>query len=335
MASKSKILMQSVVGGVLGLSISAGAVMAEYPDRPISVTVSYGAGGATDFQARIVTMMAAKEDKEGKPVYLNGQPMVIVNRPGAGGQVGWNKFVEQAKPDGYELAAYNVPHFIAQSIVFPNKVKYSIDNLEPIANWGADPAVLIVGKDSPFNSVQDFVDYAKSNPGKITVSGAGLYVGHHIANLQLDKAAGIETKYVPSGGGVKAMQFVIGGQTMAGFNNLSDAYRNQDRIKILAVADLERNDFLPDVPTFKELGIDVDDSSVNFRGIMALKGTPDEVIATLAEKVPAMFQDKKVVDKMKEGGSPMRVMPREKVQAMWKERQAYLTELLKDLRKDD
>jgi tripartite-type tricarboxylate transporter receptor subunit TctC len=335
MSAMYGILTRSAVAGALGLSFYAGAVMAEYPERPISVVVSYGAGGATDFQARIVTMMAAKEDKEGKPVYLNGQPMVIVNRPGAGGQVGWNKFVDQAKPDGYELAAYNVPHFIAQSIVFPKKVKYNIDNLEPIANWGADPAVLIVNKDSEFNSVQDFVDYAKANPGKITLSGAGLYVGHHIANLQLDKAAGIETKYVPSGGGVKAMQFVLGGQTMAGFNNLSDAYRNRDRLKILAIADLERNEFLPDVPTFKELGIDVDDSSVNFRGIMALKGTPEPVIEVLADKVPAMFKDDKVAAKMKEGGSPMRVMTRAEVQKMWKERQVYLAELLKDLRKED
>ncbi|MCB1785845.1 MAG: tripartite tricarboxylate transporter substrate binding protein [Chromatiaceae bacterium] len=325
----------SAAAVVAGVSFAAGSAMAEYPDRPISVIVSYGAGGATDFQARIVTMMSAKEDKDGKGVYLNGQPMVIVNRPGAGGQVGWNKFVQQAKADGYELAAYNVPHFIAQSIVFPKKVKYNIDNLEPIANWGADPAVLIVNKDSPFNSLKDYLDYAKANPGKLTVSGAGLYVGHHIANLQLDKAAGVETKYVPSGGGVKAMQFVLGGQTMAGFNNLSDAYRNRDRLKILAIADLERNEFLPDVPTFKEQGVDVDDSSVNFRGIMAPGGTPEPVLTMLADKVPAMFQDSKVIGKMKEGGSPMRVMNRAQVQKMWKERQAYLTDLLKDLRQEN
>jgi tripartite-type tricarboxylate transporter receptor subunit TctC len=325
-------LLKAGGAAVLGLSLTAGAVLAEYPDRPISLVVAYGAGGATDFQARIVTMMSAKEDKEGKPVYLNGQPMVIINRPGAGGQVGWNRFVDQAKADGYELAAYNVPHFIAQSIVFPGRVKYSIDNLEPIANWGADPAVLIVNKDSPFDSVQDVVDYAKANPGKLTLSGAGLYVGHHIASLQLDKAAGVESKYVPAGGGVKALQFVLGGQTMGGFNNLSDAYRSRDRLKILAVADLERNEFLPDVPTFKELGFDVDDSSVNFRGVMAPKGTPDEAIQVLAEKMPEMFKDGKVVAKMKDGGSPMRVLTREQVQSMWKERQAYLAELLKDLR---
>ena len=324
---------KAMVAGI-GFLLASAAAFAAYPDRPITLTVAYGAGGATDFQARLVTMMAAKEDKKGNPVYLNGQPMVILNRPGAGGQVGWNNFIERAKPDGYELAAYNVPHFIAQSIVFPKKAKYNINNLEPIANWGADPAVLIVNKDSPFNSVQDLVDYAKKNPGKVTVSGAGLYVGHHIADLQFDKAAGVKTKYVPAGGGVKAMQFVLGGQTMAGFNNLSDAYRARDRLKILAVADLERNEFLPDVPTFKEAGLDVDDSSVNFRGIMAPKGTPEADLKVLADKVPAMFQDKKVVKKMEAGGSPMRVMTRDQVRAMWKERQAYLAELLKDLRKE-
>ena len=231
------------------------------------------------------------------------------------------------------MAAYNVPHFIAQSIVFPDRVKYNINNLEPIANWGADPAVLIVNKDSPFNSAQDVVDYAKENPNKFTLSGAGLYVGHHIAALQFDRAAGVETKYVPAGGGVKALQFVLGGQTMGGFNNLSDAYRSRDRLKILAVADLERNDFLPDVPTFKEQGIDVDDSSVNFRGIMAPAGTPPGAIRTLAEKVPEMFMDRRVVAKMKAGGSPMRVLNRQQVQEMWQERQTYLTELLKDLKK--
>jgi len=318
----------------LGLMVSAGTVMAEYPDRPISLTVSYGAGGATDFQARIVTMMAAKEDKQGKAVYLNGQPIVILNRPGAGGQVGWNRFVQKSKPDGYELAAYNVPHFIAQSIVFSKRVKYNINNLEPIANWGADPAVLIANKDSPFNSVSDVITYAKANPGKLTISGAGLFVGHHIAALQFDKAAGVKTKYIPAGGGVKALQFVLGGQTMAGFNNLSDAYRSRDRLKILAVADLQRSDFLPDVPTLKELGLDVDDSSVNFRGIMAPKGTSDAVLKVLSDKIFAMFKDKKVVKKMKAAGSPMRVMNREQTQTMWKERQTYLTELLKDLRKN-
>ena len=312
---------------LLAFGLTAGAAWAaDYPDRPISLMVAYSPGGATDFQARIVTMVAANEE------YL-GQPIVIINKPGAGGKVGWNHFASKAKTDGYELAAYNVPHFIAQSIVF--KTKYNIDNLEPVGNWGADPAVLVVNKDSEINSVDDLVAFARENPEKLTVSGAGLYVGHHIAYLQIEKASGAKLKYVPHKGGAPALKSVLGGQVMAGVNNLSDAYRSRDNLKILAIADLERDkEFLPDTPTFKELGYDVDDSSVNFRGVMVPKGTPPEVIEMLSQRVPEMFKNGRVAKQMKIGGSPLRVMPRDKVVAMWKERQAFLSELLKDLKQE-
>jgi putative tricarboxylic transport membrane protein len=324
MKSASKLLHRLRFGLLASLAFAAlGALAADtYPDKPIELMVSYPPGGATDFQARIATMMASEYLKE---------PIVIINKAGAGGQVGWNWFAESATKDGYDLAAYNLPHFIAQSIVFDTK--YNASNVEPIANWGADPAVLIVSKDSPFNSLQDFIAYAKQNPGKITVSGAGLYVGHHIAMLQLEKAANIKLTYVPDKGGVEGLQRVMGGQVMAGFNNLSDSYRSRDRLKILAIADNQRNkDFLPDVPTFKELGVDVDDSSVNYRGIMAPKGTPAAVVAYLAEHVPKMFEDKQVLAKMKAGGSPVDVMNRDQVIKMFQSRQKYLEGLLKELR---
>ncbi len=308
----------------VGASFALPALAQDYPDRPVSLMVSYSPGGATDFQARIVTMVATNEE------YL-GQPIVIINKPGAGGKVGWNAFASGAGSDGYELAAYNVPHFIAQSIKFDTK--YAIDNLEPIANWGADPAVIIVNKDSQFNSLDDLVKFAKDNPSKVTVNGAGLYVGHHIAFLQLEKSTGAKFTYVPEKGGAPALKNVIGGQIMVGINNLSDAYRSRDNLKILAIADVERNkEFLPDVPTFKEQGYDVDDSSVNFRGVMAPKGTPPEIIEKLAKAVPEMFKNARVAKQMKAGGSPMRIMTRQEVQEMWKKRQAYLTELLKDLK---
>ncbi|MDC0944261.1 tripartite tricarboxylate transporter substrate binding protein [Candidatus Pelagibacter sp.] len=303
------------------------ASAADFPDRPISVMVAYNPGGATDFQARLVTMMAAHP----KTNYL-GQPIVIVNKPGAGGKVGWNWFADKARKDGYDLAAYNIPHFVSQSIVFDD-TKYNIDNLEPIANWGADPAVLIVSKDSQFNSAADLVKYAKANPGKVTFSGAGKFVGHHIAFLQFEKASGADITYVPHTGGVPALAAVKGGQVMAGFNNLSDAYRSQNDIKILAIADLQREKtFLPNVPTLKEEGIDVDNSSVNFRGIMAPKGTPKEVIDFLAKQVPLMFNDKKTLGQMKKGGSPVRIMNRSEVQEMWKAREKSLTTLLAGLK---
>jgi tripartite-type tricarboxylate transporter receptor subunit TctC len=246
--------------------------------------------------------------------------------------VGWNWFATQADADGYTLAAYNVPHFIAQSI--KGGVEYSTDSFEPIANWGADPAVFVVAADSPMNSMDDVVTFAKDNPGKLTFSGAGLFVGHHIAALQLEKAADVKMAYIPTkGGGAAAMKAVIAGDVMGGVNNLSDAFRAQEagNVKILGVFDLERNDFLPDVPTLKEQGYDIDNASVNFRGIMVPKGTPPEVIETLAVTVPEMFNNDRVAKKMAAGGSPMHIMNREEVQAMWAAREETLKALLAGL----
>ena len=304
---------------------ASGAFAAEYPDRPIGVAVSYGAGGATDFQARIVTMVAGNED-------ILGQPIYILNKPGAGGRKGWNWFATEAEADGYTMSAYNVPHFIAQSI--KGGVKYSADSFEPIANWGSDPAVVVVGKDSKFNSMADLIEFAKANPGKTTTSGAGLFVGHHIAALQIEKACACKIAYIPTkGGGAAAMKAVIAGDVMAGVNNLSDAFRAREagNVKILGVADLERNEFIKDVPTLKEGGLDVDNSSVNFRGLMVPKGTPQDVIDKLAKQVPMMFAHARVAKRMKAGGSPMKIMNREEVQKMWAARQETLAELLKGL----
>ena len=322
-------MMKQLMGAALGLTMMTGATLADghanYPERPIMMMVSYGAGGATDFQARIVTMTAGNED-------ALGMPMAIINKPGAGGRVGWNWLASQADADGYTVGAYNVPHFIAQSI--KGGVEYSTDSFEPIANWGADPAVFIVGKDSPMNSMQDVVDFAKANPGKLTFSGAGLFVGHHIAALQLEKAAGVKMAYIPTkGGGAAAMKAVIAGDTIGGVNNLSDAFRAREAgsVKILGVFDLERNAFMEDVPTLMEQGFDVDNASVNFRGIMVPKGTPQGIIDKLAATVPAMFENKRVAGKMKAGGSPMHIMNREEVLKMWAEREVTLKELLAGL----
>ena len=308
------------------LAVTGNAIADEaYPDRPMMMMVSYGAGGATDFQARIVTMTAGNKD-------ALGMPIAIINKPGAGGRVGWNWFATQADSDGYTLAAYNIPHFIAQSI--KGGVEYSADSFEPIANWGADPAVFVVGKDSQFNSMAEVVAFATENPGKLTFSGAGLFVGHHIAALQLEKAAGVKLAYIPNKkGGAGAMKAVIAGEVLGGVNNLSDAFRAREAgsVKILGVFDLERNDFLPDVPTMKEQGFDIDNASVNFRGIMVPKGTPQAIIDKLASIVPTMFENSRVKGKMKAGGSPMHVMSRDEVLAMWSARQETLKDLLAGL----
>jgi len=302
--------------------IASNRLPTEYPHRPIVLTIPYGSGGATDFQARIATMVAGNED------YL-GQPIAIVNKPGSGGRAGWTWFVNTAASNGYDIASYNVPHFIAQSIKF--ETPYNIDTLEPVANWGADPAVLVVPANSPYTTLREFVSAARSNPASMTVSGAGLYVGHHIAALQLSNSANVSLDYQTAKGGAAALKQVINGEVDAGINNMSDAFRSRDQLRILAIADVERHRFVPDVPTFRELGVNVDNASVNFRGIMVPKGTPLSIISKLEREFLNMFDDPIVLNRMEEGGSPMRVMGRDEVLSMWNQRQASLQTLLKGL----
>jgi len=291
-----------------------------YPAGPISLVVCYSPGAATDFQARIVSMPA------GQDKYF-GQPIVILNKAGAGGMTGWNWMVDRASKDGLTMTAYNLPHLVAQAIV--QKPKFTVESFEPIANWGSDPAVLVVTVDSPYKTVDDLVKFAKANPKKLTMNGAGLYVGHHIATLQLQKAGKIEVTYVPEQGAADAISSLYGKTIMAGFTNLADAYRAQDRLRILAIADVKRHEFLPNVATFKELGYDIDNASVNFRGFAFPAGVPKEIIEYAAKVVPAMFNDPIVVSKMKESGSPLHIMSREEVQKLLAHQKAVLTELLK------
>ncbi len=297
----------------------------EYPSGPISLVVVYTPGGATDLQARFSAMVA--QDKK-----YYGEPIVILNKPGAGGMTGWNWMMTRGSKDGQTITAYNMPHFIAQSIV--HKTKFNIDTFEPLGNWGADPAVLVVAKDSPFQTVTDVVEFAKANPGKLTINGAGLYVGHHIATLQLMKATGVKMTYIPEKGGTDAMQNLISGKVLSGFNNLSDAFRAQDRLRILAIADVKRHEFLPDVPTFQEVGLEaVDDTSVNYRGYAFPAGVDPAIIEKAAAITPVMFNDPKVVENMQKSGSPMHILTRDEVKQLFKEKDAALRVLLKDLTK--
>jgi tripartite-type tricarboxylate transporter receptor subunit TctC len=302
----------------------SGSALAAYPDKPLSMVVTYPPGGATDFQARIVTTMASEEK-------FFGQPVVIINKPGAGGRVGWNWFAEKAAKDGYWMSTYNAPHFIAQSLIYKDS-KFSVDSFEPVATWGADPAVLIVPKNSPFKTVKDLVAFAKANPGKVTVNGAGLYVGHHIAMLQLAKAEGITLTYVPEQGGTPAMQSVMGAKVMAGFNNLADAYRNREFVNILAIADMQRHSFISDVPTFLEEGIEVDNSSVNYRGIFLPKGTDAAVVAMCEKAFVDMFNSARVKELMEQSGSPMFVLNRAQTADLFIKVQKNLEVLLKDIK---
>jgi tripartite-type tricarboxylate transporter receptor subunit TctC len=148
---------------------ASAALAQDYPERPLMLMVSYGAGGATDFQARIVTMTAGNED-------ALGMPIAIINKPGAGGRVSAGTgSPRRPKPTAIRWAPTTCR--ISSPSRSKGGVQYSADSFEPIANWGADPGGVRRGPDSAFNSMEDVVNYAKENPGRLTFSGAGLVRG--------------------------------------------------------------------------------------------------------------------------------------------------------------
>lgn len=292
-----------------------------YPTGPITSVCTYSVGSQTDVQARICAMMAEK--------YFH-QPMVILNKPGAGGLTGWNWFIEHAPKDGLMMTVYNLPNFIAQSIVKKN-AKYNIHNIEPLANFAAEPVVLFVPKDSQFNNVQELVDYAKANPGKVTLNGSGLFVGHHIALLLLSKEAGINLTYIPEKGGSDALQSIMAAKVMGGFNNLSIALRAPDKLKVLGIAANQRHEYMPDVPTFIEQGFKtVGEATANFRGFGFPAGVDPAIIDKAAKDTYDMIKDPTVVEKFKQAGIPYRLLNREEMKKVFAEREAILKDLLKD-----
>ena len=314
----------SVLALLLPLTANA-APVDEYPNGPITAVCTYSVGSQTDVQARICAMPAEK--------YF-GQPIVILNKAGAGGLTGWNWFMDRGSRDGLTMTVYNLPNFIAQSIVKKN-AKYSIRTLEPLANFAADPVVLFVSKDSPFNSVSDLVEFAKKNPGTVTLNGSGLFVGHHIALLLLAKEANVKLTYVPEKGGSDSLQSVMAGKVMGSFNNLSIAMRALDKIKVLGIADLQRHEFIPDVPTFIEQGYKtLDDATTNFRGYALPVGVDKAIVEKAAQQAYKMFNDPLVIENLKKTGVPYRILDRQAMLDIFAKREAILKDLLKPFVED-
>ncbi|MDC3416253.1 tripartite tricarboxylate transporter substrate binding protein [Aquibacillus salsiterrae] len=304
--------------GLVFISACQSSDTSDFPNKSIQMIVAFSPGAATDTQARIIAKYADK--------YF-GEEIAIVNKPGGGGQVGWNEFTS-VKPDGYTVVAYNLPHIITQPLV--NKTSFSLDTFEPIVNWGGDPTVFAVRKDSPIQSLDDLVKEAKSNPGSITVGTPGKFAGQHLATLLLEKSADIDLKDVPFKGSSDAIKSLLGGHTDVIAGNLSDIYRLGDEVTPLAIAQEERHPFDKDIPTFKELGYPEVIMSTD-RGIAAREGTPDEVIETLETNFLKLLNDEDFQAEMKKAGADMLIMDREEAITDIENRQKKYKDLLQSI----
>ncbi|SIS73174.1 tripartite tricarboxylate transporter substrate binding protein [Kroppenstedtia eburnea] len=272
---------------------SLSADRADFPERQITYMIPFEAGGQSDVEARRQHPLLEKE---------LGQPVVITYKPGGGGSVGWTELVRQ-QADGYYLAGINVPHIILQPLANPD-TGYQTEQIQPVVLFQRTPIGLAVPKESEIKSIEDLVQKAKKNPGKLTVAGSGTYSGHHLAFRQLEKFAGIRMKYVPFTGATTQVQAFLGGNTDVILANSSDLVKYKEQLQILAIGSDQRTELFPDAPTFKEAGYEM--SPVIDRGVGVPAGTPAPVVRRLEEVFLRIARNDKIKEQMiKDGFEPL------------------------------
>jgi tripartite-type tricarboxylate transporter receptor subunit TctC len=245
------------------LAVNVGAQ--DFPKGQINYLNPFNPGGEVDIAARAMQPYLEKS---------MGVPLVIQYLPAAGGALCWSKLAA-AKPDGYTIGGFSIPHIILQpqfktdDFVILNIVEYT-------------PIGLAVKKDFKSNTLKEFIDYAKENPGKVSVGGVGKFTGHHFATLQFMKLTGTKLNYVTFNGTSQVQTAIMGGHIDAAFTNSTMMVSTRDQIKVLAMGAPERMNQLADVPTFKELGYEMYPKIA--RGVMAPKALP-QAIQKYLEKV--------------------------------------------------
>ncbi len=248
-----------------------GVAFAQFPERDITYVISFNAGGESDITARL--QQQHLED-------ILGVNVSIVNRPGGGGAVAWSESQRSTDPDGYTIVGVNLPHIATQPMERTD-TGFEADNFELIMWFQFTPNALLVRNDSPFQTLDELIAYAKENPGSVTLGGSGSNTANHIAVLQLEQLADIDLTYVPFTGTGPTVPALLGGHVTGLMSYSPMAVLQQDQVRTLAIASAERVSFLPDAPTFVEQGIDI--VSGAHRGVAAPPGTPADVVEALAD----------------------------------------------------
>ncbi|WP_191090090.1 Bug family tripartite tricarboxylate transporter substrate binding protein [Histidinibacterium aquaticum] len=276
------------------LSVAAAPALAEYPERPVTMIVAWGAGGSTDTMARIFS------DYIGEDL---GQRFVVENREGAGGEVGWTALAN-AEADGYTIGLINSPSFESKGIV-RDDVGYSMEDIRPLVNVVTDPGVIAVSADSPYETLDDFVEAAKENPGELSVSHEGVGGDDHLAALDFTDKAGIDVNFVTFDGNAEATAALQGGHIDAFEGNMSEVANQIENgsVRALAVWSSERMDAIPDVPTGQEQGYDV--ISAASRGLAVPAELSDEQYNTLLEAARGVIENEEFRAELAELNMPV------------------------------
>jgi tripartite-type tricarboxylate transporter receptor subunit TctC len=286
----------------------APAHAAGYPDKPVQYLIPFAAGGESDIVARYQQQLFAQKYK---------QDMIVVNRPGGGGALVWQQ-LNSLPGDGYTIAGINLPHVVLQPI--EGTVSYKTDELTPVYWFHYTPDALIVPSDSPYKTFQDFLAAAKAKPGGLSIAGSALYSANHVAHERLNRDFKIKTEYVPFKGTGDLLSSVLGGHVAGAMSYTTLAIQQKGKMRMLAVATRERLAQFPDVPTFKELGVEWIDGA--YRGIAVPKSTPEGVRKQVSDMMETLNKDPDMRRKMVDGGFEAIDVPYEQVPAFMKERSA-------------
>lgn len=275
---------------------SAEVALAEFPEKPIEVIVGYSAGGGTDVMARTTMPFIEK--------YLgNGASIVVKNMPGASGQIGITEVANSA-PDGYTLGTFNLPGMMARTI--DREAGYDRDSFTYLANVVNDPNVIVSAKGSGINSMEELIAAAKENPRALTVGMSSLGGDDHFLLIKLQKLTETEFTIVPFKGSAPARTAVMGGHVAVGIFNVSEVAKFQGELNVLGVAQPDRSPFAPDVPTFREQGMDLINGSM--RGVVAPAGLPEDVTDALRDAFEKASQDPDFIKAMSDTANPVAIV---------------------------
>jgi tripartite-type tricarboxylate transporter receptor subunit TctC len=282
-------IIASVLVAFLLTGNAFGQSPAAYPTRPISIMVPSIAGGGTDVGARILAAVAEKK---------MGQPLVVVNKPGAGTQIGFTELSRQ-KPDGYYVGFVLLPAINTIILDPERKAIFNFDSFVPIINQVQDVGLIWVRAESPYKTLKDLIEDAKKRPGEIRVSTTGILSDDHLAILMMEQAAGVKFRIVHFDGGPQQLTATLGGQVDVSFDNVGGVALKirGGAVRGLAVMDKERSKFLPEVPTTMELGYPTVISS-STRGLMGPKGIPEPIIKKIQEVFLDAMKNPEHMDKM-------------------------------------
>jgi tripartite-type tricarboxylate transporter receptor subunit TctC len=315
----------------LTLGLAAGAGLAGAPwvahaawpaDAPIRMLVAYAPGGGTDITARLIAPFIEK--------YLgNGAKVVVMNRPGAGGGIGFAELAA-AKPDGTTIGFINTPNLL--SIPIERKVNFHWQNYDLIGNVIDDPGVFAVHNDSPIRSLADLATFARANPGKVTVGTTGIGSDDHLAMMLFERQAGVKMTHVPFKGTAETRTALQSQTVMLAAANVGEVLgfiKGGSPFRTLGQMSQERTNLAPDMPTFREQGHGI--VSASLRGIAAPKGLPSEIREALIAAIGKAAADPEFQAKSSAAFTPLRYLAPAAYEAELRDTENMLRQLWKEM----